>query len=159
MRTSRTTRTVLVLGVTTALLSACSRADELPEITFYADGHTVVQGPLRYCDLEFLDCVDGAIGDLAVPPGYPLQISVPSEVADAPWRLITVYGAADGTVQTQDQYFRSGERLAVTVRLDDPQAQLLGVEIQLPSGATDDAGNPFSRATWSLRTDPEQVGS
>lgn len=136
------------------LLASCSVSPQLPQISYYATGETVREGPLRYCELDFTSCTDGEIADLAVPAGGVLQISLPSEVFDAPWRLITVVRDADGTESQTDQFFRPGEQLAVTVEPEE-DVQLLGVEIQLPSGAEDSDGNPFSRATWSLRTDPD----
>lgn len=134
-------------------VSSCS-APGPPEITVYADGRTAVVRPVVFCSLDFTRCVPpGQVTTLSVPPGYPLQLSVPTDIGNAPWRLITVFSDAQGQQQVRDQYFRPGERLAVTVRLNDPAAILQGVEIQLPSGATDAAGNPVARGAWSVQND------
>lgn len=134
--------------------SACSSSTELPEITYYADYTTTVAGPTTYCSLDFVNCSTGSTAQLAVPIGSPLQISLPTDIANAPWRMLTTYRTAAGADEIEQRYFRPGERLAVTVTPPDPRDQLTGVEIQLPSGATDTDGNPIARATWSVRTDP-----
>ncbi len=51
--------------------------------------------PTQYCNLYLEDCAEIAITTLAVPAGYPLQLSLPTEISDAPWRLIAVYGDAE----------------------------------------------------------------
>lgn len=144
-------RTVLALAAGAAMVAGCGSSAELPQITYYADGRTVVGGPVVYCQLDFRSCASpGDVTELAVPPGLPLQISLPNEIGEAPWRLITVSLDAAGVQQATDEYFRPGERLAVTVGLDGTSL-LQGVEIQLPSGAEDEEGNPVARAAWSLQ--------
>ena len=34
----------------------------------------------------------------------------------------------------------------------DPDLQLLGVEIQLPSAVVDEAGEPIAHAVWAIKT-------
>lgn len=136
----------------------CAANTELPQITFYADYTTTVTGPTTYCSFDFTRCSTGATAQLPVPPGSPLQISLPTDIADAPWRLLTSYRTPSGSDEIEQTYYRPGQRLAVTVTPPDPRDQLTGVEIQLPSGATDPQGNPIARATWSVRTDPALAG-
>jgi hypothetical protein len=144
----------LVGGVAVLVAGAACAVPGPPQITFYADRQTVAAGPVVFCSIDFTACEPpGQVARLTVPPGYPLQVSLPTEIADAPWRMITVYLDASGTQQVREQYYRPGARLAVTVRLDDPASTLQGVEIQLPSGFTDAAGKPVARGAWSIRND------
>ncbi len=145
-------RRAAVLGAAAlaASVTACS-AQSLPEITYYSAGDTAVAGPVVLCSLDFTTCAPpGSSAELDVPPGDPLQLSLPSEIFGAPWRLITVYLDDTGAQRTREAYYRADERLAVTVRLGTGEL-LQGVEVQLPSGATDADGNPVARAAWSLQ--------
>jgi len=137
----------------------CSSSTPLPQITFYADYTTTVTGPTTYCSFDFAQCSTGSTAQLPVRPGTPLQVSLPTEIGEAPWRLLTSYRTAAGVDEIVQHYYRPGERLAVTVTPPEQGDQLIGVEIQLPSGATDPQGNPIARATWSVRTDPAVIGS
>lgn len=140
-------------------IAGCSASTPLPQVTFYADYATAVTGPTLYCSFDFTRCSTGSTAQLAVRRGTPLQVSLPTEIGEAPWRLLTSYRTAAGVDEILQRYYRPGERLAVTVTPPDPSDQLIGVEIQLPSGATDPAGDPIARATWSVRTDPALTGS
>lgn len=126
-------------------------------MTFYADYTTTVTGPTTYCSLDFTQCSTGATAQLPVRVGTPLQVSLPTDIGGAPWRLLTSYRTKAGADEIMQHYYRPGERLAVTVTPPDPADQLTGVEIQLPSGATDPQGTPIARATWSVRTDPALI--
>lgn len=137
-------------AVLVATLSACA-AQGPPEITFYADRTTVVAGPQVLCSLDFQSCTQGGAAQLDVPPGDILQVSLPSEIFDAPWRMLTAYIDVAGQQQVRDDYYRPGERLAVTVALDDPASVLQFVEIQLPSGVTNPDGTPVARGSWSVQ--------
>lgn len=140
-----------------ASAAGCSASTELPQITFYADYTSTVTGPTTYCSFDFTQCRTGSTAQLPVPVGQPLQVSLPADIGQAPWRMLTTYRTPAGVDQIAQRYFRPGERLAVTVTAPGPQDQLTGVEIQLPSGATDPQGNPIARATWSVRTDPALI--
>ncbi|MEO6882154.1 MAG: DUF2771 family protein [Mycobacteriaceae bacterium] len=151
-RLPRPRRATALLGAAALALtvSACGTQGP-PEITYYAHGATAVAGPLVLCALDFRSCVPAGLpARLDVPPGDPLQISLPAEIFNAPWRLITIYVDAAGTQRTRDQYYAPGAQLAVTVR-PGPGEVLQGVEIQLPSGATDADGKPVARGAWSLQ--------
>jgi hypothetical protein len=135
----------------------CSSSTELPQITFYSDYSTTVTGPTTYCSLDFTRCSTGTTAQLPVRIGSPLQISLPTAISDAPWRLLTSYRTPSGVDEVGQRYFRPGEKMAVTVTPPNPRDQLTGVEIQLPSGATDGNGNPIARATWSVHTDTAPI--
>jgi hypothetical protein len=123
-----------------------------PQITAYAAGTAVTADPTQYCNLYLEDCAENAITTLAVPAGYPLQLSLPAEISDAPWRLIAVYGDVEtGETFLDGVMFESGAQRAVTVP-SDPSMQLLGVEVQLPSAVVDEAGEPIAHAVWAIQT-------
>lgn len=135
----------------------CSTSIAPPQVTFYADHATTVTGPTTFCSFDFTHCSTGATAQLPVRVGLPLQVSLPTDIGQAPWRLLTSYRTPAGVNEIIQRYYRPGERLAVTVTPPSPRDQLTGVEIQLPSGATDPQGNPIARATWSVRTDPALI--
>lgn len=59
--------------------------EKLPTITAYSKQETVSATP-GFCD-QTLQCEGLEIVELHVPEGYPLQLSLPKEVADSDWRL------------------------------------------------------------------------
>ena len=66
---------------------------EQPEISAYSRGQLVRVGPYRYCEvLNLNDCeMSGTQGELPVNERDPVQLSVPTAIARAPWRLLRVY--------------------------------------------------------------------
>lgn len=129
-----------------------SAEPSLPSITAFARGNSETVQPAQHCNLYLEDCVENPITELDVPAGYPLQLSLPAEIADAPWRMITVYGdTRTGQTYIDGKMFESGVRRAVTVE-SSPELQLLGVEIQLPSAVVDEAGEPIAHAVWAIQT-------
>ena len=86
----------------------------LPQISAYSHGRAVRVDPYLYCNVVNLDdCVKpGAQGELAVSARYPVQLSVPARIGQAPWRLLRVYEDDNNTTTSA---FRPGARLAVTV--------------------------------------------
>lgn len=125
---------------------------QLPEISAYSHGHLTRVGPYRFCEvLNPTDCViPGEQGELPVSGRFPVQLSVPSAVARAPWVLLRVYQDSDLIEE-----FRPDERLAVTIPTVDPQrGRLTGIAVQLPTLVRDEAGNefPVPHAEWSVRT-------
>ena len=149
-RLRRRATAVVAAAVLAATVSACAQQGP-PEITFYSDRTAVVTGPQVLCSLDFTRCTQGEAAQLDVPPGHVLQVSLPSEIFGAPWRMLTAYTDAQGQQQVRDDYFRPGERLAVTVDLGDRASVLQFVEIQLPSGATNADGTPVARGSWSVQ--------
>lgn len=157
------TKKMLALGVAALVVVAAAVAatvwklvdsaePALPTITAFAHGSTEGVQPAQHCTLYLEDCVENPITELEVPAGYPLQLSLPGEITDAPWRMITVYGdTRTGQTYIDGMMFESGAKRAVTVP-SDPSLQLLGVEIQLPSAVVDEAGEPISHAVWAIKT-------
>lgn len=156
---------VLVAAVAAGTLAAIiiglrGQHSEPPRLAAYADGRTVSVPPYRYCPVQepLCDSERGPTVDVAVREHHPLQLSVPSEVSDAPWLLASFYDAGPALVE-QDQWFDSGQApSAVTVApIDDQGRPLVGVEVRLPAGIIDiDTGQEtiVSHAVWSIRTTP-----
>lgn len=145
---------VVVIAAAAIVVNAIANSEERsPQITAYAYGETITVGPTGYCSLDLRECTHGELVNLNVPAGQPLQLSLPKEIADAPWRLVMVYQSPDGDIAPQERYYQSGEADAVTVVSDkSPAWQLNGVEIQLPSAVVDESGLPHARAVWAIKT-------
>ena len=123
-----------------------------PEISAYTHGQLVRVGPYRYCDvLKITECeMPRAVGELIVSSRDPVQLSVSSAIARAPWILIRAYESSDSVVEE----FRPGSRLAVTIPTVDPRhGKLTGIAVQLPTLVRDEANNefPWPHAEWSVR--------
>jgi hypothetical protein len=149
-------------------LTGCS-APSAPEVTFFADGHTVNSAPLIHCDELVRNCVRSpdSAASLKVRPGKPVQVSVPSEIANTPWVVNVQYANAKGELQpVKQQTFTSGNTLAYTATPPAADDQLVVVEIKQLGAAyaadetgkpiVDAAGNPqlVVRAIWSLQVTP-----
>ncbi len=145
---------VAAIGIVAAVVLALHGKEKpQPEIQAYAHGKTVTVQPYRYCTVNLEDCTEGAVAELDVPAGYPLQISLPKGISSAPWRLVAVYQLADGALLQTDRYYAKDEVAAVTVQSDtNPKLQLNGIEIQLPSAVVDETGLPRAHAIWSIKT-------
>lgn len=159
-------RVVAVLAVVVVLASAATAglvwwlsrdgdADPLPEISAYSRGELTRVGPYFYCNVVNLDDCreDGAEGVLPVTERNPVQLSVPTAIAEAPWRLLRIYeDPADSTISV----FRPGSTLAVTLPTVDPQrGRLTGIAVQLMTLVQDEAQEQFGlpHAEWSVRLD------
>lgn len=125
----------------------------LPEISAYSRGHTVRIGPYVYCNVVNLnECQSPQNqGQLSVTDRYPVQLSVPTAIGRAPWRLLRVYEDERNSTTT---IYRPNTELAVTIPTVDPQrGRLTGVVVQLltlvqdPNGELRDAPH----AEWSVR--------
>ncbi|MCU1684449.1 MAG: hypothetical protein JWQ81_5188 [Amycolatopsis sp.] len=148
-------------------LTGCS-APDLPEVTFFADGHTVNTGPLIHCDVTVQKCQKtNAEAGLKVRPGKSVVISVPSEVAKTPWLVNIQFQNSKGELQPiKQQTFTSGDTYAYTVTPPTASDQLVVVEVQQVGVATpvdasghpipDTAGNPqlVVQSIWSLQVTP-----
>lgn len=155
--------TVLVCAV--VMLAGCSKPPPgPPEVTFATDGTTVPARPFLYCDVMVTSCErnEGAVASLAVPPGKPVTISVPGEVAESPWSVVVQYRAGNGEQREPETVatFVPGERHDYTVRLDDAAAQLQTVEVK-QAGAKQEPGATseiqlLARGVWSLRVQTAQ---
>ncbi|OBB88996.1 DUF2771 domain-containing protein [Mycolicibacterium peregrinum] len=131
-----------------------AQGDRLPEISAYSHGHSVRVGPFQYCEvLNLDDCKEPRdTGELAVRKDNPVQLSVPSAVARAPWRLLQVY---ENPIDTTVSYFAPKTTLAVTIPTVDPnRGRLTGLAVQLLTLVQDQDGQEFAlpHAEWSIST-------
>lgn len=138
-----------------AWLLARDTGPDLPQISVYARGETLRVDPFLYCNVVDLnDCAaPGRQASLAVTEGAPVQLSVPTAISHAPWRLLTVY--ADDRDATAS-VFRPGSTLAVTIPTVDPlRGRVLGLVVQLMTLVRDQNGDVFDlpHAEWSVRLD------
>ena len=69
------------------------REPQQPEISAYSRGHLTRVGPYRYCEVLDLNAcqTSGTQGELPVNERDPVQLSVSTAIARAPWRLFRVY--------------------------------------------------------------------
>ncbi|OZM70559.1 hypothetical protein CFN78_24445 [Amycolatopsis antarctica] len=148
-------------------VTGCS-APGAPEVSFYADGRTVNAAPLIYCDAIVSSCEqnEGAAAKIPVRAGMPVQISLPSEVAETPWVVNVQYTDAEGNLKPiKQEFFGQDSRLAYTATGDAPGDQVLVVEIQQLGAAyaadatgmpiPDADGNPqlVVRGVWSFQVE------
>ncbi|MFC9892637.1 DUF2771 domain-containing protein [Nocardia sp. NPDC127579] len=155
---------------------------QAPKLTAYAHGKTVDVVPFAYCAVSMRDCQvlpqqpedvvatvfeglpcaaagceKGRTAELEVPPGYPLQLSLPDAVADAPWVAQLVYATEDGQpvgkVVSHNNYPAGARAITIDSR-PLPELRLIGVELQLPILAKNQAGREFyvPHAAWSINT-------
>ena len=151
------TRTLGVLLSALALVSTGCSTSGPPELTVYADGTAIELAPVKYCDVSVQNCQTnaGAKQQLLVRPGKPVQLSVPTEVAESPWVVYQQAVTADGeTLPVKTEYFGPGEAFAFTAQPARPDEQLLVIEVQQLGAAefTDDSGETqiLARGLWTL---------
>ncbi|AIY49228.1 MULTISPECIES: DUF2771 domain-containing protein [Mycolicibacterium] len=131
-----------------------AQGDRLPEISAYSHGHSVRVGPFQYCEvLNLDDCKEPRdAGELRVDEDNPVQLSVPSAVSRAPWRLLRVY---ENPIDTTVTYYAPKTTLAVTIPTLDPnRGRLTGLAVQLLTLVQDQDGQEFAlpHAEWSIST-------
>lgn len=136
-----------------AWLLAREHGPSRPEISAFSHGHLTRVGPYLYCNvLDLTDCqTPQAQGHLPVNAKDPVQLSVPTAIGRAPWRLLQVYENPANTTATD---FRPNTRLAVTLATVDPQrGRLTGIVVQLLTLVVDPAGelHDVPHAEWSVR--------
>jgi hypothetical protein len=125
-----------------------------PQISAYSHGHLTRVGPYMYCNvLNLNDCqIPQTEGQLPVNDRDPIQLSVPTAIGRAPWRLLQVYDDPKNTTTT---VFHPDARLAVTIPTVDPQrGRLTGIAVQLLTLVVDQSGElrDVPHAEWSVRT-------
>lgn len=125
-----------------------------PEISAYSHGRLTRVGPYFYCNvLNLNDCqTPQTQGELVVNDHDPIQLSVPTAIGTAPWRLLQVY---ENAVDTTTTVFRPDARLAVTIPTVDPRrGRLHGFAVQLLTLAVDPQGElrELPHAEWSVQT-------
>ncbi|ONM50391.1 DUF2771 domain-containing protein [Nocardia donostiensis] len=150
---------LLVLGAafTGVLWVLVRNADSRdPEITAYAHGTTVTVPPFMYCTVRMEDCRYGETVSLDVPAGYPLQLSLPTQISGAPWLIQQVYELPSGeeVAEMSGHAEFDGARAITIDSQPEPDLRLVGVEIQLPILARDETGREFyvPHAVWSIKT-------
>jgi Protein of unknown function (DUF2771) len=156
-RHARGSLALAALACAGAAVAGCAAAPP-PEVTFYSAGKAMRTGPAQYCDRQGDQCrSDPASGaNLRVPPGKPLQISVPSEVGNAAWQVVFRYRAPSGErTEARSAVFGPGARLAYTLTLPGPGDQLETAEVQKFGGlASGPEGLEYLiGATWVLSVD------
>lgn len=127
----------------------------LPQISAYSQGAAIRVDPYLYCNVVNLDdCVrGGAQGELPVSARFPVQLSVPERISEAPWRLLRVYQDEQNSVTTG---YRPGTQLAVTIPTVDAQrGRLVGLVVQLITLVEDQNGElrDLPHAEWSVKLD------
>lgn len=125
----------------------------LPEISAYSRGETIRVGPYLYCNVINLnDCAKNTVqGELSVNERDPVQLSVPTAISRAPWRLLRVYEDEKNTTTT---VYRPDTRLAVTIPTVDPQrGRTVGLVVQLLTLVQDQNGElrDLPHAEWSVK--------
>jgi hypothetical protein len=156
----RRSRVVAVLAAGGFAVAGCS-APGPAEVTFYADGHTIRVGPIGNCDITTGVCAadPGAAGTLKVRPGRSIQISVPKEVAETPWKITAQYVNSKGEPQPlKEDIITTRDRYAYTVTPPAKDDQIVVVEIAQATvisrtGDPNDA-EPITTALWSLQVRP-----
>ncbi len=142
----------VIVGVSVWLVVR-GKPPQYPEISAYSRGHLTRVGPYRYCNvLNLNECQNPQTqGELPVNERYPVQLSVPTSIGHAPWRLLRVYEDPRDTTTT---LYRPDTSLAVTIGTADPQrGRLMGVAVQLLTLVIDQNGElaDVPHAEWSVR--------
>jgi hypothetical protein len=157
----RVPRRLLAVPVAALLLAGCGATDPPPpppQVTFTAGAAGVVARPAQYCDVELTQCLTDVAAPVAlpVPPGTPVQVTVPPEVAQTPWQVVFSYADATGTpTDERSPVFAPNARSDWTLELGAPEARLLTAEVQQygppprPNPQTGELEYPI-RASWVL---------
>ena len=159
----RSAASAVLAGAMLAGATACSGNSgdpgPPPEVTFAAAGSTVIARPTQLCDVQVQNCTadPNAAVVLRVPPGQPVQISVPKAIGETPWLVVFGYRTAAGErVNARSDLFASNERESYTLTLPRPDDQLETAEVQQISGTfvPGEQGVDFpARGTWVLSVD------
>ncbi|MFC4854257.1 DUF2771 family protein [Actinophytocola glycyrrhizae] len=156
-------RKLLVLvPLVLSVLAGCSSAPEPeappPNIDFLIAGKKTTAKPFLYCDIKVENCKrdNTAMLELPVPPGTPVRVTVPKDVADTPWSVVIQYTTAAGeqmapvTVAT----FSPGKETSFEALPPGEGDQLQTVEVKQAGGVLvrGEAGpEAVTRAAWSLQ--------
>lgn len=147
-----------VLVVLAAVVYILVFAAGPPTVTFASALGSVHTGPAQYCDLKVTRCANhpDAVVHLAVPAGARLEVTVPHEVAAAPWQVAFSYQPKDGPrADARGPVFAPNTQNSYTLRLPEPSDQLVTAQVQQYGGAAptvDANGDPTFpiRASWVL---------
>lgn len=153
-------RKLLVLVV--LVLAGCTSAPEEtpppPTIDFLIAGKKTTAKPFLYCDVKVEDCKrdNTAMLKLPVPPGTPVKVTVPKDVADTPWSVVIQYRTAKGeqkapvTVAT----FAPGKETSYEALPPGDGDQLQTLEVKQAGGVLvegETGPEPVTRTAWSLQ--------
>ncbi|MEU8897937.1 DUF2771 domain-containing protein [Nocardia sp. NPDC048505] len=173
---------VVVVGVAAVVTVAAIRnaPKQAPELTAYAHGTTVDVTPFAYCAKTMRDCrvlpqsatdIAGTVFEglpcessgcekgrtvsLEVPTGYPLQLSLPAQIVDAPWVAQILYATEDNQLVPAELSYNKYPKGTRAITIDSqpvPELRLIGVELQLLIPARDETGREFyvPHAAWSI---------
>lgn len=151
-----------LLVVALLVLAGCSSTPPPepapPTIDFTVAGKKTNAKPFLYCSVKVEDCKrnNAAMVKLAVPPGTPVLVTVPKEVADTPWSVVIQYKTAAGeqvapqTVAT----FAPGKETSFEAVPPGPGDQLQTVEVKQAGGIMikgENGPEPVTRGAWSLQ--------
>jgi hypothetical protein len=149
-------RALLVLLASLFLLAGCGGGT--PQVTWSAGTQEATVGPSQFCDIRLRDCTNDeqAQAVLPVPAGTAVEVSVPSDVSEAPWSVVFAYVDASGQQTTgRSPVFAPKAQETYTLTLPEPgdvlqtaQVQLLGVA-PVANPDTGEIDYP-ARATWVL---------
>lgn len=151
-------RRVLPVTAGVLLLGGCGLGGP-PEVTFDVAGTELTTGPAQYCDIALTTCDDDATAPvrLDVPPGTPVRIEVPGDIAETPWHVVFRYRTTTGEqVEGRSPLFPPGQRTEYVLGLPAPTDQLLTAQVQQfgpppQTAASGEVEFPV-RASWVLTT-------
>lgn len=154
-------RRIVLIGLALAgvigSVAACGKPE--PAVSFFSRGTTVTTQPSAYCDLRVTTCytTDRAVRTLRVPAGAPVQISVPSDVANATWVVLFKYTDANGkSQQARSPLFNAGSQYAYTLTAPAPSDQITAVQVEIVGAIamapTDSAPTFLATTYWTLNT-------
>jgi Protein of unknown function (DUF2771) len=147
----------MLLAAVLLLTAGCG--GDPPQVTFTAAGTTVSARPTQYCDLKLTDCSADAAApvQLTVPPGTPLDVSVPDDVAAAPWHVVFSYRDATGQQVDARSPVLTKKEHGFTLALPEPADRLLTAQVQQfgPAPRIDEQTGELEfpvRGSWVLNT-------
>ncbi len=146
-----------LLAVAVLLLAAGCGTE--PQVTFAVGDTTVTARPARYCDIRLTECTDdgAAAVQLAVPAAAPLRVSVPDDIAEAPWHVVFRYRDGAGQEVGARSPVLADRQRDWTLTLPEPADRLVTAEVQQFGPApkineqTGEVEFPV-RASWVLNT-------
>lgn len=139
-----------ILAVVALFTTGCGASEHLPELTVYADGTAIELAPINYCDVRVTDCQPNAAagGQLKARPGKPVQISVPTEVAETPW-VVSVWTESGGD-QPRQEFFGPDKAFSYTAQPKNPEDRVVEIQVLQLGAAVDPEGNLLARGHWQL---------
>ncbi|HYH30260.1 MAG TPA: DUF2771 family protein [Pseudonocardia sp.] len=146
-------RRLLAVPVAALLLAGCAGQEPPPQVTFAAGTASAVARPAQYCDVQLTECTTDVAAPvtLAVPPGTPLQVTVPPEIAETPWQVVFSYVDAAATqIDQRSPVFAPDERSTWTLELAATDRLVTAEVQQYGAPAQPNAGEFPIRASWVL---------